>query len=137
MTDTENLKRAQALDRLAGVLCAAFAVVGLLMALAAFSGCATGLDAAQSALPKVADGVHLASTAGMETLHVICQQKADTCRENGVTVKERCPGWLKCNATRDALEDVTRAVEDDLIGLKSKIEAFRKVQTAIQKMKEE
>jgi hypothetical protein len=100
-------------------------------------GCATGLDAVDSALPKVASGVHVAATAGHSVLHQLCEQRAGACRANGVTEKERCPGWLKCDSVRVALEEVTRAVEDDLVSIKSKVEAFRKVQAAIAKMKEE
>jgi hypothetical protein len=102
------------------------AAVAALLFLMSMQGCATvqGLDKAAKYLPVVADGVHHASSTGQNVLHTICKLRANSCRKNGVDNKESCPGWLKCDAVRTALEAVTRGVEDDLVGLKSKFEAF-------------
>lgn len=98
------------------------------------TGCATGLAQAEKALPGVAEGTHLAAQSGHDILLPICRSRAQACQSRKVG-KGDCPGYLKCDSVRTALEAVTQGIEDDLIGLKSKIEAFRKVQKAIEALK--
>jgi len=127
---------ADTMDRLSGVG-AAMVVIGLVLALASSAGCATGLEAAERALPTVSMGLQKASMSGLDTLRDLCAKAAVDCRTNGVTDQLRCPGWLKCDSVRSALEEITRAVEDDLSGVKSKIRAYRKTRAAIEALKGE
>jgi hypothetical protein len=106
----------------------------VLAALLALTGCATGLAAVENHLPDVANGVHTAAQAGYDVLRPICRARSTKCRADKID-RPNCDTWKKCEAIRTALEAVTRGIEDDLIGIKSKIEAFRKVKKAIEKLK--
>lgn len=135
MTALHDYRRESTLDRVAGVLCAFFAVVGLLMVLSALTGCAKGIDLVEQSLPKAANGIHVAAQVDNAVLHELAMDAASKCRSNGVTDPQKCPGWLRVDSVRVAVEEVVRAFEDDLVGLKSKIEAYRKVREAIARLK--
>jgi len=107
----------------------------LLLAALLCSGCATGLTAVEKALPSVAQGLHEVSSTSQGVLGVVCKQRAAACQANGVTERERCPGWLECDSVRVSLEAVTQAAEDDVVALKSKIEAYRKIEATIRRLK--
>jgi hypothetical protein len=109
----------------------------LILAAVLCSGCATGLSAVDKALPSVAQGLHEVSSTSQALLGTICLRRARACQANGVADKLRCPGWLECDSVRESLEAVTRAAEDDVAGLKSKLAAYRKIEAAIQRMRSE
>lgn len=119
------------------------AVIGLLtaaaivmMVLAFASGCATGLAAVEKTLPKVATGLQSAAIAEQLVCHRICLAEAEKCRAKGVKDAKQCAGWVKCHSVRVAIEALVRSIEDDLVGIKSKIRAFRAVQEAVRRLKE-
>jgi len=134
MTRSEMVERERALDKATRVIGALAIAVAALMIAASATGCAAGLQKVEAALPAVASGVHAAAVVGKISLHEVCTQRAGVCLANGVKDRANCPGWLKCDAVRVALEEATRAIESDITSIAANLEAIRKVQAAIKAM---
>ena len=59
----------------------------------------------------------------------------DACRSNNVTEHTACPGWLRIDAARMAVEGATQAVEDWLLAGDKALAAYQATVKALQALK--